>query len=107
MLELTDQDFQAETEGRLTIVDLWAPWCGPCRAFAPIFEAVAAEHGDEILFAKCNVDENPATARRLDVQGVPTLLVLGPDGNQITRVVGTVSCSQFERVVGDAVSAAA
>jgi thioredoxin 1 len=107
MLHLTDHDFATETEGRVAIIDLWAPWCGPCLAFAPVFEAVAAELGDDVLFAKVNVDENPAIAQRFGVQSIPTLLVLGTDGDVLRRAVGAMSRPQFERVVGDALSSAA
>lgn len=107
MLQLTDHNFSTETEGRLTIVDMWAPWCGPCLAFAPVFEAVAADHGDDILFAKVNVDDNIGLAGRFEILSIPTLLVLGPDGTEKRRLVGALSRAQFEHVVADVRSTAA
>jgi thioredoxin 2 len=56
------------------IVDFWAPWCGPCKSFAPVFEAEAAEHPD-VTFAKINTDEQPEIAEALGIRSIPTLMV--------------------------------
>lgn len=87
VVELTDASFLDATTGAYTFVDLWAPWCAPCRRFSPVFEQVAEEHGNTVRFATCNVDENPETAEILQVQTIPTVVLFDPEGNEAGRVV--------------------
>lgn len=69
------------------LVDLWAPWCGPCHMIAPVVEKLAGEYAGRIKVAKLNVDENPATANAYHVQGIPTLLIFR-GGRVVDRIVG-------------------
>jgi thioredoxin 2 len=69
------------------LVDLWAPWCGPCRAVSPALENLARERAGRVKLVKVNVDESPITAQRFGVQGIPTLLVLDK-GTAVARQVG-------------------
>jgi thioredoxin 1 len=100
---LTDETFQdAVTGPGLTVVDFWAPWCGPCRAMAPQLQR-AARLRQQYRFAKVNVDENPALAGAFRVQSIPTLAVLR-DGQLLGTAAGGVGADQLvealDRVAG-------
>jgi thioredoxin 1 len=89
--DIGDSDFADAIAGRYTAVDLWAPWCGPCRRFMPSFERIADEHaerGSPIGFARVNVDDNPVTAAAMAVHSIPTVILFGPDGAEVTRTTG-------------------
>ena len=69
------------------LLDLWAPWCGPCRMIAPLLEQLARELAGRVRVAKLNVDENPVMAARLNARSIPTLLVF-QQGREVERLVG-------------------
>jgi thioredoxin 1 len=89
--EVTDNAFaQAVLQSTPPVlVDFWADWCGPCKAIAPIVEALAREYEGRLKVMKLDVDENPRTASTYQVQSIPTLLVF-KDGRLAERIVGAV-----------------
>ena len=86
---VTDADFERTVLGSRipVLLDAWADWCGPCHMLAPTIDAVARDYAGRVLVAKLDVDANPATANRFQIQGIPTLLVF-KDGKLVDRVTG-------------------
>lgn len=90
LVSATDTTFNVEADASVAVlVDLWAPWCGPCRFVSPILEQLAAEYAGRLKVVKVNVDENPRLAARFDARSIPTLLVLR-DGRVVDRIVGAL-----------------
>lgn len=97
-LTVTDATFAAEVEQSPlpVLLDLWAPWCGPCLMMAPMLDELAVEMAGRVRVAKLNVDENPVTAGRFNVRSIPTLLAL-KKGLEVDRIVGVQSKSDIAR----------
>jgi len=102
MVEAGDADFTEVVEqARLpVVVDLWAPWCGPCRMISPALEEVARRKRGHLKLVKVNVDDHPGVSARFGVQGIPTLLLFR-DGTLIDRLVGARGPDELERWVDD------
>lgn len=88
IVDARDADLAAAlSTSQLVLIDLWAPWCGPCRMVAPVLERLASRYAGKVKVVKVNVDESPAAAARFDARSIPTLVMMR-DGRTVGRVVG-------------------
>ncbi|EHR36562.1 thioredoxin [Facklamia languida] len=85
--ELTDQQFEEATSQGLSLVDFWAPWCGPCRMQSPIVDEISDEMEGQVEVFKMNVDDQPETAQAFGIMSIPTLIIK-KDGQVVEKLVG-------------------
>ena len=98
VVELTKENFeQVITSNPTVVVDYWAPWCGPCRGFAPVFEKVSQAHPD-VVFAKVNTDDEQEIAAHFQIRSIPTLMVFR-DQIIVFSQPGALPQGAFEQVV--------
>lgn len=95
--EFNDQNFEAEVlKSELPVlVDFWAPWCGPCKAFTPVIEKVAAEYEGKVIVGKLNVDEAPQIASQYSIMSIPSLLLF-VNGKVTEQVVGVTTIEKIK-----------
>jgi len=102
-IELTKDNFdQTVTGDKIVLVDFWAPWCGPCRSFAPIFEAAAEKYPD-VLFAKVNTEDQQELAGSFNIRSIPTLMVFR-ENIIVFSQPGALPASALDQVIQSAKS---
>ncbi|MGA7874561.1 MAG: thioredoxin [Desulfoferrobacter sp.] len=105
IVEISDGTFEQEVlqSDVPVLVDFWAPWCGPCRAIAPVIEELDTEYAGKVKMAKCNVDDNPKTPSRYGIRAIPTLIIF-KGGNVSEQITGAVAKSQIAAAIDKVVS---
>lgn len=96
---VSDDNFDSDVvkAGKPTLVDFWAPWCGPCKAIAPMVEELAGSH-EQVNFRKMNIDDHPKVAGRYGIRAIPTLLLF-KDGQVVDQIVGAVPRAKLEEMI--------
>ena len=93
-IELTSDNFEATVKEGVSLVDFWAPWCGPCRMIAPVIEELAEEFEGKANICKVNVDEQSELSQQFGIQSIPTIFFM-KDGEIVDQMIGAASKQAF------------
>jgi thioredoxin 1 len=97
-VKMTEENFKATVKHGIVVLDFWAAWCGPCRAFAPVFEAASERHPD-VVFGKVDTEADPGLAAAYEIRAIPTLMVLR-DGVLLGAFPGMMPAAKIDELVG-------
>lgn len=102
VVSVSDDDFDKSIVqcDKPALIDFWAEWCQPCKMLAPTVEEIAGEYEDKVFVGKLNVDDNPSTATKFGIRGIPTLLLF-KDGKVVQQMVGVKSKAEIKKIIDE------
>ncbi len=105
IVEVVDSEFDQQVmESSIPVlIDFWAPWCGPCRALAPVVEEISKDYEGKVKVGKINVDENPEVTMKFSIRSIPTLIVF-KNGEVKQQIIGAVPKSEIEKALDESLA---